>query len=64
MTYRQLAALYSNIFAIIAKLKRQLKRDTAVDVEEITKGNLRERINNLISDDKVINKSNLNKDFC
>ena len=49
----QLAALISNIFAIIGKLKRQSKRDEfdsihahvkTVDFEEITKGNLHEKI--------------------
>ena len=33
-----------------------------IDFEEITKGNLQERMNSLISDGKVINKSNRNKD--
>ena len=71
MTSGQRAALGSNIFAIIAKLKRQPKRTDidsihahiikTVDFEEITKGNFQERMNNLISDSKVINKSNQNK---
>ena len=71
MTSGQLAALDSNIFAIITKLKRQPKRTDidsinaniikTVDFEEITIGNFQEKMNNLISDGKVINKSNQNK---
>ena len=71
MTSGQLAALDSNIFAIITKLKQQPKRTDIdsihaniikpVDFEEITIGNFQERMNNLISDGKVINKSNQNK---
>ena len=66
MTSAQLAALNSNIFAIIAKLKWRLKRADinsihvhimkTVDFQNITKENLQERINNLISDGKDINK--------
>ena len=70
----QLTALDSNIFAIIAKLKRQSKRANIYNIqthiiqtgifEEITRGKLQERMNSLISDGKVINKSNQNKDSC
>ena len=74
MTSGQLAALDSNFFfAIIATLEQHPKRTDinsihahiikAVDFEEITKGNFQERMNNLISDSKVINKSNQNKVF-
>ena len=66
MTSAQLATLNSNIFAIIAKLKWRSKRDDinsihvhiikTVDFQNITKGNLQERINSLISDGKDINK--------
>ena len=59
------------IFVIIAKLKRQSKPTDidsihahvikTVDFEEITEGNLQERMNSLISDGKVINRSNRNK---
>ena len=73
MTSGQLSVLDSHIFAIIAKLKQQSKSADidsihahivkAVDFEDITKGNLQERINSLLSDGKVVNKSNRNKDF-
>ena len=72
MTSGQLSALDSNIFVIIATLKRQSKRadigsihahiTKTVDFEDITKGNLQERMNSLISDGKMVNKSNRNKD--
>ena len=67
-----LDALDSNIFAIIAKLKRQSKRADikcinahiikTIDFEEISKGNLQERMNNLIYDGKVMYKINQNQD--
>ena len=73
MTSGQFAALDSNIFEIIAKLKRQVKRADidsihahiikTVDFEAITKGNLPEIINNLISDGKDINKQTETKTF-
>ena len=66
MTSAQLAALNSNIFAIIAKLKWRSKRDDinsihvhiikTVAFEDITKGNFQERMNSLIYDGKDINK--------
>ena len=66
MTSAQLAALNSNIFAIIATLKWQSKRADinsihvhiikTVAFEDIIKGNLQERMNSLISDGKDINK--------
>ena len=72
MTSGQLAALDSNIFPIIAKLKRQSKRADidsvhahvikTLDFEKITNRNLQERINSLISSGKVVNRSNRNKD--
>ena len=72
MTSGQLSALDSNIFVIIAKLRQQSKRADigsihtriikTVDFEDITKGNLQERMNSLISDGKIVNKSNRNKD--
>ena len=72
MTSGQLSALDSNIFVIIAKWKQQSKRADigsihahiikTVDFEDITKGNLQERMNSLISDGKMVNKSNRNKD--
>ena len=72
MTCGQLLPLHSDTFSIIAKLNRQSKRGDndsihahvvkAVDFEDITKGNLQKRMNNLISVGKAINKSNLNKD--
>ena len=72
---RPLAAMITSgqhiIFVIIAKLKRQSKPTDidsihahvikTVDFEEITEGNLQERMNSLISDGKVINRSNRNK---
>ena len=74
MTSGQLSALDSNIFVIIAKWKQQSKRADigsihahiikTVDFEDITKGNLQERMNSLISDGKMVNKSNRNKDSC
>ena len=72
MTSRQLSALDSHVFPIIAKLKQQWKHADIDSIhahiiktaqfEDITKGNLQERINSLIFDDKVINKLNQNKD--
>ena len=72
MTSGQLASLDSNIFPIIAKLKRQPKRADidsvhahvikTLDFEKITNRNLQERINSLISNGKVVNRSNRNKD--
>ena len=71
LKYGQLGLLDSDILPIIPKLKQQSKRaDTdsihahiikTVDFEEITKGNLQERMNSLISDGKVINKSTKTK---
>ena len=73
MTTGQLSALDRHFFAIIAKLKQQSKRADidsihtriikTVDFDDITKGNLQERMNSLISDGKVVNKSNRNKGF-
>ena len=40
------------------------KSTKTVDLENITKGNLEERMNNLMSDGKVINKTNHSKDSC
>ena len=72
MTSSQLFALDSHIFAKIAKLKQESKRagigsicehiTKTVDFEDSTKGNLQERMNSLISDGNVVNKSNGNKD--
>ena len=72
MISRQLSALDSHIFAIIAKLKQQSKRSyidsihvhviKPVDFEDITKGNLQVRMNSLISNGKVVSKSNRIKD--
>ena len=72
MISRQLSALDSHIFAIIAKLKQQSKRSDIdsihvhvrkpVDFEDITKGNLQVRMNSLISNGKVVSKSNRIKD--
>ena len=72
MASGEFAALDSNIFAIISNSKQQSKRADfdsihahiikTVDFEDFTKGNLEERMNSLISDGKVINKSNRNKD--
>ena len=71
MTSGQLSALDSHIFTIIAKLKQQSKRADidsihahiikTVDFEDIARGNLQERMNSLIFDGKVGNKSNRNK---
>ena len=68
----QPSSLDSHNFAIIAKLKQQSKRDDidsihvyiikTVDFEDNNKGNLQERMNSLISDGKVVNKSKWNKD--
>ena len=72
MSSGQLSALDSHIFSIIAKLKQQSKRPNigsihahiikTIDFEEITKGNLQERMNSLIFDGKIVNKSNRNRD--
>ena len=72
MTSGQLCALDSHIFAIIAKLQKQSKRADidsihahiikTVDFGDISKGNLQERMNSLISDGKTVNKSNRKKD--
>ena len=69
MTYGQLSALDSHIFSIIAKLKQQSNIGSihahiikTIDFEEITKGNLQERMNSLIFDGKIVNKSNRNRD--
>ena len=40
------------------------KSTKIVDLENITNGNLEERMNNLMSDGKVINKMNHSKDSC
>lgn len=68
MTFLQLIALYSNIFATIATLKPQAKSagidnihahiTKIVDFEKISKGNLQERIKCFISNGKVIHKMN------
>ena len=73
MTSAQLSALDSHIFAKFAKLKQKSKRAgirsihehiiKTVDFEDSTKGKFQERINSLISDGKVVNKSNRNKGF-
>ena len=72
MTSGQLSALDSHIFVIITKLKQQSKRADidsihahiikTADFENIIKGDLQKRMNSLISDGKVVNKSNRNKD--
>ena len=72
MTPGQLSALDSHIFAVTAELKQQSKRvdidiihahvTKTTDFEEVTKGNLQERMDSLISDGKVVNKSNRNQD--
>ena len=71
LKYGRLGLLDGDILPIIPKLKRQSKRADidsihahiikTVDFEEITKGNLQERMNSLISDGKVINKSTKTK---
>ena len=72
MTSEQSSALDSYSFAIIAQLKQQSKRADinsihadiikTVDFKDITKTNLQERINSLISDGKVVYKLNRNKE--
>ena len=72
MTSEQSSALDSYSFAIIAKLKQQSKRADinsihadiikTVDFKDITKTNLQEQINSLISDGKVVYKLNRNKE--
>lgn len=72
MTFEQSSALDKFIFAIIAKLKPQSKHADinsirahiikTVDFKDITKTNLQERINSLISDGKVVYKLNRNKE--
>ena len=68
MTSGQLLALDIHVFAIIAKLKQQSKRTNidsihariikTVYFEDITRGNLQERMNSLISDGKIVNELN------
>ena len=72
MTSGQLLASDIHVFAIIAKLKQQSKRTNidsihariikTVYFEDITRGNLQERMNSLISDGKIVNELNWNKD--
>ena len=69
MSSGQLSALDSHIFSIIAKLKQQSNIGSihahiikTIGFEEITKGNLQERMNSLIFDGKIVNKSNRNRD--
>ena len=72
MTFEHSSALDSFIFTIIAKLKQRSKRADinsihadiikTVDFKDTTKTNLQERMNSLISDGKVVNKSNRNKE--
>ena len=72
MTSGQLLASDIHDFAIIAKLKQQSKRTNidsihariikTVYFEDITRGNLQERMNSLISDGKIVNELNWNKD--
>ena len=70
MTIGQFLVLNKNSFAITVKLKQISKRvdisihahiTKSVDLEDIAKGNLEKRMNNLMSDGKVINKTNHNK---
>ena len=71
MTSGQLSAVDSHIFDIIAKLKQQSKCAgidsiqahiiKTADFEDVTKGNFQERMNSLVSDGKVVNKLNRNK---
>ena len=68
MTSGQLLASDIHVFAIIAKLKQQSKRTNidsihariikTVYFEDITRGNLQERMNSLISDGKIVNELN------
>ena len=72
MTSGQLLASNIHVFAIIAELKQQSKRTNidsihariikTVYFEDITRGNLQERMNSLISDGKIVNKLNWNED--
>ena len=72
MTSGQLLASDIHVFAMIAKLKQQSKRTNidsihariikTVYFEDITRGNLQERMNSLISDGKIVNELNWNKD--
>ena len=72
MTSGQLLASDIHVFAIIAKLKQQSKRTNidsihariikTVYFEDITRGNLQERMNSLISDGRIVNELNWNKD--
>ena len=72
MTFEQSSALDKFIFAVIAKLKPQSKHADinsirahiikTVDFKDITKTNLQERMNSLISGGKVVNKLNQNKE--
>lgn len=66
MSSKQLIALDNNIFAMMTKLKRNVKRAYVnsihpqiikTDFEEMTEGNFQERINHFISDSKVIKKT-------
>ena len=68
MTSGQLLASDIHVFAIIAKLKQQSKLTNidsihariikTVYFEDITRGNLQERMNSLISDGKIVNELN------
>ena len=72
MTSGQLLASDIHVFAMIAKLKQQSKRTNidsihariikTVYFEDVTRGNLQERMNSLISDGKIVNELNWNKD--
>ena len=68
MTSGQLLASDIHVFAMIAKLKQQSKRTNidsihtriikTVYFEDVTRGNLQERMNSLISDGKIVNELN------
>ena len=68
MTSGQLLASDIHVFAMIAKLKQQSERTNidsihariikTVYFEDVTRGNLQERMNSLISDGKIVNELN------
>ena len=56
---------YQNVLTSAVSTHISIQKSTkTVDLENITKGNLAERVNNLMSDGKVINKTNHSKDSC